>query len=193
MLRIVPRGVQRREIPESADRVFSRREYRKSGVYRYWYRIHGRCPRYKGPSPPFFPIACRTTKSHAGSVHPPAVPVLPARRLFVPVVIPEKGKSSRLTKKYIPARESSRDADIGRRCCAPPPFITESPQETAERSQGVKGKREKAGKRKLVVQRQETCRRGKRGRKKKRKPRVSPTKMGLRCLACGLGIIYPRF
>lgn len=117
-------------------------------MYRYWYRIHGRCPRYKGLSLPFFPIACRTTKSHAGSVHPPAVPVLPARRLFVPVVIPERGKSSRLTKKYIPARESSRDADIGRRCCAPPPFITESPQETAERSQGVKGER-KGGKKKV--------------------------------------------
>lgn len=58
-----------REIPErSCFRVVSR----KSGMYRYSYRIHGRCFRYKGLFPHPSPFA----------LHPPS-PSLVARRITV--------------------------------------------------------------------------------------------------------------
>jgi len=86
---------------------------RKSGVYRYSYRIHGRCPRYKGPLPP---LDCRTKNR---SVHPCC-----SRSSCAPSSrgsgYPERGESPH---QKVPCR--SRDADIGRRFCAHA-FITES-------------------------------------------------------------------
>lgn len=43
----------RREVTRGSTRNFKDVDHvfalsRKSGVYRYWYRIHGRCPQYKG-------------------------------------------------------------------------------------------------------------------------------------------------
>lgn len=77
-----------REIPErSCFRVASR----KRGMYRYSYRIHGRCFRYKGLFPSSLPppslVARRTTVSNLGIL------VLSALLRPVAPVYPERGES----------------------------------------------------------------------------------------------------
>lgn len=114
---------------------------RKSGVYRYWYRIHGRCPRYKGSLLP----------SHEELQCPPLLPlrlpILPAfLRPMAPVTL--KGAKARTKKsRNGPATRISGAVSVQA-------FITESEGNCwkESRSKGRKG-----GKKKELVRHRETC------------------------------------